>query len=94
MATRKMMKRQINVYKTLHRNTLNRLSNMNRLIKRRISSFCSTRGTRQVTNGKLPVTESFTRRRRDLTTISKTYPLSSVTQKFHNGYTSHDGDLY
>ena len=57
----------------------------------RISSSCSTSGTRRVNLATNPaITHEWGKDREVLT--SGTYPCSFVTQVFHNGQPSHGGD--
>ena len=58
----------------------------------RISSFCSTSDTRRVNLITNPVISCEWGKDRKAFTTSGTYPWSFVTQIFHNGQPSHDGD--
>ena len=58
----------------------------------RVSSSCSTSGTRRVNLVTKPVISREWGKDREVFTTSGTYPLSFVTQIFHNGQPSHGGD--
>jgi len=59
---------------------------------RRVSSSCSTSGTRRVNLVTNPVTSYEWGKDREVFTTSGTYPWSFATQIFHNGQPSHGGD--
>jgi hypothetical protein len=56
------------------------------------SSSCSTSGTRRVNLVSNPVISREWGKNREVFTTIGTYPWSFVTQIFHNGQPSHDGD--
>ena len=58
----------------------------------RVSSSCSTSDTRRVNLVTNPVICHELGKDREVFTISGTYPWSFVTQIFHNGQPSHDGN--
>ena len=58
----------------------------------RVSSSCSTSGTRRVNLFTNPVISCELWKDREVLTTSGTFPWSFVTQIFHNGQPSHDGD--
>ena len=58
----------------------------------RVSSSCSTSGTRRVNLFTNPVISREWGKDREVLTTSGTYPWSFVTQIFHNGQPSHGGD--
>jgi hypothetical protein len=58
----------------------------------RVSSSCSTSGTHYVNLVTNPVTSREWGKDREVFMTSGTYPLSFVTQTFHNGQPSHGGD--
>jgi hypothetical protein len=58
----------------------------------RVSSSCSTSGTRRVNLVTNPVISREWGKDRDVFTTSGTYPWSFVIQIFHNGQPSHGGD--
>jgi hypothetical protein len=58
----------------------------------RVSSSCSTSGTRRVNLVTNPIISREWGRDREVFTTSGTYPWSFVTQIFHNGQPSHGGD--
>ena len=58
----------------------------------RVSSSCSTSGTRHVNLVTNPVISREWRKNREVFTTSGTYSWSLVTQIFHNGQPSHGGD--
>ena len=59
----------------------------------RISSSCSTSGTRRVNLVTNPVISREWGKDREVLTTSGTYPWSFVTQIFHNGQPSHSDNL-
>ena len=58
----------------------------------RVSSYCSTSGTRRVNLVTNPVISHEWGKDREVFTTSGTYPWSFVTQIFHSGQPSHGGD--
>jgi hypothetical protein len=98
MAKRKSTKGQTTIYtnhthKTKDRVTRTPLKTGGELrCSGRISSSCSTRGTRRVNLITNPVISHECGKNREVLTTSGTYPWSFVTQIFHNGQPSHDGD--
>ena len=58
----------------------------------RVGSSCSTSDTRRVNLVTNPVISHECGNDREVLTTSGTYPWSFVTQIFHNGQLSHDGD--
>jgi hypothetical protein len=58
----------------------------------RVSSSCSTSGTRRVNLVANPVVSRESGKDREVFTTSGTYPWSFVTQIFHNGQPSHGGE--
>jgi hypothetical protein len=58
----------------------------------RVSSSCSTSGTRRVNLVTNPVISREWGQDREVFTTGGTYPWSFVTQIFHNGQPSHGGD--
>ena len=58
----------------------------------RVSSYCSTCGTRCVNLVTNPVISDEWGKDREVFTTSGAYPWSFVTQIFHNGQPSHGGD--
>jgi hypothetical protein len=58
----------------------------------RVSSSCSTSGTRRVNLVANPVVSRESGKDREVFTTSGTYPWSFVTQIFHNGQLSHGGE--
>ena len=58
----------------------------------RVSSSCSTSGTRRVNLVANPVISHERRKDREVFTTSGTYLWSFVTQIFHNGQPSHGGN--
>jgi hypothetical protein len=58
----------------------------------RVGSSCSTNGTRRVNLVTNPVISREWGKDREVFTTSGTYPWSFVTQIFHNGQPSYDGD--
>jgi hypothetical protein len=58
----------------------------------RVSSSCSTSGTRRVNLVTNPVKSHESGNDREVLTTSGAYPWSFVTQIFHNGQPSHGGD--
>ena len=59
---------------------------------RRVSSSCSTSGTRRVNLVTNPVISREWGKDQEVFTTCGTYPWSFVTQIFHNGQPSHGGD--
>jgi hypothetical protein len=59
----------------------------------RVGSSCSTSGTHRVNLVTNPVTSYEWGKDREVFTTSGTYPLSFVTQIFHNSQPSHGGDM-
>ena len=62
------------------------------MCSRRVSSSCSTIGTRSVNLVTNPVISREWWKDQEVITARGTYPLSFVTQKFHSGQPSHGGD--
>jgi hypothetical protein len=58
----------------------------------RVSSSCSTSGTRRVNLVTNHVISHESGKDREVLTTGETYPWSFVTQIFHNGQPSHGGD--
>jgi hypothetical protein len=58
----------------------------------RVSSSCSTSGTRRVNLVTKPLISHEWGKDRGMLTTSGTYPWSFVTHIFHNGQPSHGGD--
>ena len=80
-------------YKTKYRVTRTPLKTGGELrCSGRVSSSCSTSGTRHVNLVTNPVISREWRKNREVFTTSGTYSWSLVTQIFHNGQPSHGGD--
>ncbi len=62
------------------------------LFSGRVSSSCSTSGTRRVNPGTNPVISNGLGKNLEVLTISGTYPWSFVTQIFHYCQPNHGGD--
>jgi len=81
------------IYKTKDRVTRTPLNTGGELrCSGRVSSSCSTSGTRRVILITNPVISLEWGKYREVLTTSGTYPWSFVTQIFHNGQPSHGGD--
>jgi hypothetical protein len=83
-----------NVYKTKDWVTRTPLTTGggSRRCSRGVSSSCSTSDTRHINSVTNPVISHECGNDREVLTTSGTYPWSFVTQIFHNGQLSHDGD--
>ena len=80
-------------HKTKDRVTRTPLKNRGELrCSGRVSSSCSTSDTRRVNLAINPVTSPEWGKVQEVFTTSGTYPWSFVTQIFHSGQPSHDGD--
>ena len=93
MAKRKSTKGQTTIYKTKDRVTRTPLKIEGELkCSGRVSSCCSTRDTRRINLVTYPVVSHKRGKDRDVFTTSGAYPWTFVTQIFHSGQPSHDGD--
>ena len=85
---------QTTIYKTKDRVTRTPLNSGGELrCSGRVSSSCSTSGTRRVNLVTNPVISGARGKDRKVFTTSRTYPWSFVTQIFHNDQPSHGGDV-
>jgi hypothetical protein len=93
MAKIKSTNGQTTIYKATDRVTRTPLKTWGELrCSGRVSSSCSTSGTRRVNLVTNPVISREWGKDREVLTTSGTYPWLFVTQIFHNGQPSHGGD--